>query len=245
MKKVLIIGATSTIAQEVSKCFATDSAWLFLVGRSQEKLTVIAEDLLIRGAGKVESLSLDLDNPESHAELVSTATKALGALDIVLIAYGTLPNQKACQQHVGTTLKEFTTNCTSAVSLLTHLANYFEEQHGGCIAVITSVAGDRGRQSNYVYGAAKGALSIFLQGMRNRLSKKGVNVLTIKPGFVDTPMTAGVPKNFLFADPAVVGKRIFKAIMNGEEILYVPWFWRWIMLIIKGIPESIFKKLQL
>jgi decaprenylphospho-beta-D-erythro-pentofuranosid-2-ulose 2-reductase len=245
MKKVLIIGATSTIAREVSKCFAADSAWLFLVGRSQEKLTVITEDLLIRGAGKIESFALDLDNLSLHAELVPAAIKALGGLDVVLIAYGTLPNQKACQQHVETTLKEFMTNCISAVSLLTHLANYFEEQRGGCIAVITSVAGDRGRQSNYVYGAAKGALSIFLQGMRNRLSKVGVRVLTIKPGFVDTPMTAGVPKNFLFADPAVVGKRIFKAIMKGEEILYVPWFWRWIMLIIKGIPESIFKKLQL
>ena len=245
MKKVLIIGATSTIAQEVSKCFAKDSAWLFLVGRSQEKLTVIAEDLMIRGAGKIESLALDLDNMGSHAELVPAAIKALGGLDVALIAYGTLPNQKACQQHVETALKEFTTNCTSAVSLLTHLANYFEEQRGGCIAVITSVAGDRGRQSNYVYGAAKGALSIFLQGMRNRLSKEGVRVLTIKPGFVDTPMTAGLPKNFLFADPAVVGKRIFDAIMKGEDIVYVPWFWRWIMLIIKVIPESIFKKLQL
>ena len=245
MKKVLIVGATSTIAQEVSKCFAKDSAWLFLVGRNQANLTVIAEDLRIRGAGKVESLSLDLDNLGAHSELVSTATKVLGGLDIVLIAYGTLPNQKACQQHVETTLKEFMTNCISTVSLLTHLANYFEEQRCGCIAVITSVAGDRGRQSNYVYGAAKGAISIFLQGMRNRLSKEGVRVLTIKPGFVDTPMTAGLPKNFLFADPAVVGKRIFKAIMSGEDIVYVPWFWRWIMLIIKIIPESIFKKLQL
>ncbi|MEO7863983.1 MAG: SDR family oxidoreductase [Nitrospirales bacterium] len=245
MKKVLIIGATSAIAQEVSKCFAQDSAWLFLVGRSQGKLTIIAEDLLIRGAGKVESLSLDLDNLGLHGELVLTATKALGGLDVALIAHGTLPNQKECQQHVETTLKEFTTNCISAISLLTHLANYFEGQRCGCLAVITSVAGDRGRQSNYVYGAAKGAISIFLQGMRNRLSKEGVRVLTIKPGFVDTPMTAGLPKNFLFADPAVVGKRIFDAIMKGEDIVYAPWFWRWIMLIIKVIPESIFKKLQL
>lgn len=245
MKKVLIVGATSTIAQEVSKCFAEDSAWLFLVGRNQSNLTVIAEDLRIRGAGKVESLSLDLDNLGAHSELVSAATKALEGLDVVLIAYGTLPNQKACEQHVETALKEFTTNCISVISLLTHLANYFEAQHGGCIAVITSVAGDRGRQSNYVYGAAKGAISIFLQGMRNRLSRGGVRVLTIKPGFVDTPMTAGLPKNFLFADPAVVGKRIFKAIMSGEDILYVPWFWRWIMLLIKVMPELIFKKLRL
>lgn len=245
MKKVLIIGATSAIAQEVSKCFAKDSAWLFLVGRNQGKLTVIAEDLRIRGAGKIESLSLDLDNLGLHSELVSTATKALGGLDIVLIAHGTLPNQKFCEQNVEGTLKEFMTNCISSVSLLTHLANYFEKQRCGCIAVITSVAGDRGRQSNYVYGAAKGAISIFLQGMRNRLSKTGVSVLTIKPGLVDTPMTAGLPKNFLFADPSLVGRRIFKAIMKGEEIVYVPWFWRWIMFMIRVMPESIFKKMRL
>ncbi|HSL04728.1 MAG TPA: SDR family oxidoreductase [Nitrospiraceae bacterium] len=245
MKKVLIIGATSTIAQEVSKCFAKESAWLFLVGRNQANITVIAEDLRIRGAGKVESLSLDLDNLGLHSELVPTAAKALGGLDIALIAYGTLPNQKVCEQNVETGLKEFMTNCIGVVSLLTHLANYFEKQESGCIAVITSVAGDRGRQSNYVYGAAKGATSIFLQGMRNRLSKVGVRVLTIKPGFVDTPMTAGLPKNFLFADPAAVGTRIFKAITNGEEILYVPWFWRWIMPIIRTIPESIFKRMKL
>lgn len=245
MKKVLIVGATSTIAQEVSKCFAKDSAWLFLVGRNQANLTVIAEDLRIRGAGKVESLCLDLDTHGLHGELVSTATTALGGLDIALIAHGTLPSQKVCEQNVETTLKEFTTNCISVVSLLTHLANYFEKQRYGCIAVITSVAGDRGRQSNYIYGAAKGAISIFLQGMRNRLSKVGVRVLTIKPGLVDTPMTAGLPKTFLFADPSVVGKRIFKAIMKGEEIVYVPWFWRWVMLIIKTIPESIFKRMKL
>jgi decaprenylphospho-beta-D-erythro-pentofuranosid-2-ulose 2-reductase len=245
MKKVLVVGATSTIAQEVSKCFAEDSAWLFLVGRNQANLTVIAEDLRIRGAGKIESVCLDLDTLGLHSELVSTATKALGGLDMALIAHGTLPNQKVCEQNVETTLKEFMTNCISVVSLLTHLANYFEKQRYGCIAVITSVAGDRGRQSNYIYGAAKGAISIFLQGMRNRLSKVGVRVLTIKPGLVDTPMTAGLPKTFLFADPSVVGKRIFNAIMKGEEIVYVPWFWRWVMLIIKTIPESIFKRMKL
>lgn len=245
MKKVMIIGATSTIAQEVSRCFAEDSAWLFLVGRNPAKLTVIGEDLRVRGAGKVESLVLDLDNLDLHRDLVSRVTKALGGLDVVLIAHGTLPNQTICEQNVEATVKEFRTNCLSVVSLLTHLANYFEKERGGCIAVITSVAGDRGRQSNYIYGAAKGAISIFLQGMRNRLSKAGVSVLTIKPGLVDTPMTAGLTKNFLFADPSRVGKRIFKAIMKGEEIVYVPWFWRWIMFMIRVMPESIFKKMPL
>jgi decaprenylphospho-beta-D-erythro-pentofuranosid-2-ulose 2-reductase len=245
MKKVLIVGATSTIAQEVCKCFARDSAWLFLVGRNQANVNVIADDLRIRGAGKVESLCLDLDIPGFHSDIVSMAAKALDGLDMALIAHGTLPNQKVCEQNVETTLKEFMTNCISVISLLTHLANYFEKQRSGCVAVITSVAGDRGRQSNYVYGAAKGAVSIFLQGMRNRLSKVGVRVLTIKPGLVDTPMTAGLPKSVLFADPSAVGKRIFNAIMRGEEIVYVPWFWRWIMLIIRTIPESVFKRMTL
>lgn len=245
MKKVLIVGATSTIAQEVCKCFARDSAWLFLVGRNHANVTMIAEDLRIRGAGKVESLCLDLDIPDYHCEIVSMAAKALDGLDLALIAHGTLPNQKVCEQNVETTLKEFMTNCLSVISLLTHLANYFENQRRGGVAVITSVAGDRGRPSNYVYGAAKGAVSIFLQGLRNRLSKVGVRVLTIKPGLVDTPMTAGLPKNMLFADPAAVGTRIYHALLREEEIVYVPWFWRWIMLVVRTIPDFIFKRMTL
>ena len=137
------------------------------------------------------------------------------------------------------------TNALSVISLLTLLANHFEQQRHGCIAVISSVAGDRGRQSNYVYGTAKGALSIFLQGLRNRLHKSGVQVLTVKPGFVDTPMTASLPKGPLWATPEKVAEDIDKAIENKRNVLYTPSFWFLIMAIIKSVPESIFKRLSL
>jgi len=161
------------------------------------------------------------------------------------VAYGTLSNQTTCTKNVAETIKEFTVNCTSVISLLTLLANHFEQQRKGSLAVITSVAGDRGRQSNYVYGAAKGAVSIFLQGLRNRLNPFGVTVLTLKLGFVDTPMTAHIPKNPLFANPQAVGKRIYKAVKTQEDVVYIPSFWRPIMAMITHIPERIFKRLEL
>jgi decaprenylphospho-beta-D-erythro-pentofuranosid-2-ulose 2-reductase len=163
----------------------------------------------------------------------------------MLVAHGTLPDQALCQRDVNLTLHELSTNFLSVVSLLTLFGNYFEENRRGCLAVISSVAGDRGRQSNYIYGSAKAAVTVFLQGLRNRLFKAGVTVITVKPGFVDTPMTARLPKNFLYADPAVVGQRIFKAIIKGQEVVYVPWFWRWIMMLVKFIPERFFKQMRL
>src|SRR5205823_5927368 len=131
---------------------------------------------------------LDLNDFDRHQEMVETAIQTLDGLDMVLISHGTLRDQQKCELSVEETLKEFTTNCTSVIALLTILANYFEQQKRGCIAVVSSVAGDRGRQTNYVYGAAKGAVSIFLQGLRGRLHKSRVTVVTIKPGMVDTPM---------------------------------------------------------
>jgi len=245
MQRVLIIGATSAIAQEVAKIYAADGSQIFLVARNSQKLEQVAEDLSVRRADRVEKLSLDLTNTDRHGEIVSTIDKLLGGIDIALIAHGTLPDQKACEINVHDTLQELQINFLSTVSLLTLLANYFEKQGSGCIAVISSVAGDRGRQSNYVYGAAKGGLSIFLQGLRNRLSKTGVCVLTIKPGFVITPMTVEFKKGILWAQPKNVANDIVSAIRKRKNVLYVPWFWRWIMLVIRNIPESIFKRMSL
>ena len=180
-----------------------------------------------------------------HDEILRVADKALDGIDITLIAHGTLPEQKECESSIDKTLQEFQINLISVVSLLTFLGNYFEKQGKGCIAVISSVAGDRGRQSNYVYGTAKGGLTIFLQGLRNRLSKAGVCVLTIKPGFVITPMTQNFKKGFLWAQPQQVARAIVRAIRKRKNVVYVPWFWRWIMLIIRSIPENIFKRMSL
>ena len=245
MRKVLIVGATSMIAYEVSKCFAAQGDHLLLVGRNEEKLSAVAADLGVRGVGKLHRRAVDLNQLDSHTEWVQEWIESLGGIDVALIAHGTLPDQSYCERDVQTTLTEFMTNCVSTISLLTVLANCFESRGHGCIAVISSVAGDRGRQSNYVYGAAKGAVSIFSQGLRNRLARRGVGMVTIKPGFVDTPMTAHLPKNFLYASAATVGQRIYQAIEKKEDVVYVPWFWRWIMLVIKCIPERFFKTAQL
>lgn len=245
MQRVLIIGATSAIAQEVAKIYAIDGSQIFLVARNSQKLEQVAQDLIVRGADSIEMLSLDLADIERHEEIVTSTDKLLGGIDIALIAHGTLPDQKACEINVHDTLQELQINFLSTVSLLTLLANYFEKQGSGCIAVISSVAGDRGRQSNYVYGAAKGGLSIFLQGLRNRLSKAGICVLTIKPGFVITPMTAEFKKGILWAQPKKVANDIVSAIRKRKNVLYVPWFWRWIMLVIRAIPENIFKRMSL
>jgi short-subunit dehydrogenase len=243
--KILMIGATSAIAHETAKCFARDGAEFFLVGRSSEKLEAVQNDLKVRGAKRAESYVLDLSQLDRHQEMVQLAIEALDGLDMVLIAHGTLGDQRLSQENVTKTLEEFTTNCTSVISLLTLLANYFEPRKCGCIAVISSVAGDRGRKANYLYGAAKGALTVFLQGLRNRLAKSGVAVVTIKPGFVDTPMTASMRKGLLFASPRKVGEGIYRAMLKGKEVVYLPWFWRPIMLVVKSIPEPVFKKLSI
>ena len=244
-QKILIIGATSAISHETAKYFAKNHAHIYLVARDPEKLQTLKNDLTVRGATRVEAHQLDLNNLDQHQEVIQTAIETLDGLDTVLISYGTLGDQQLCQQSVTKTIEELTTNFTSVISFLTILANYFEQQRHGCIAVVTSVAGDRGRPSNYVYGTSKGAVTIFLQGLRSRLSKSSVTVLTIKPGLVDTPMTAGLKKGPLFAQPGQIGKGIYKAISKRKDVVYLPWFWRPIMFIVRSLPEPIFKRLSL
>ena len=245
MRHILIIGATSAIAEATARRFAQDGDRLYLVARNPDRLVAVASDLKTRGATQVEIMVMDANDMDRHAELVAQAEAALGGLDTVLIAHGTLPNQKACEASFETTLQEIQSNCLSVISLLTHAANRFEAQKHGTIAVISSVAGDRGRQSNYVYGTAKAAVSTFLQGLRGRLFRSGVHVITIKPGFVDTPMTAGFRKGLLWASSEKVGDGIHRGIQRKRDVVYLPWFWRWIMVIIRMIPESIFKRTKL
>lgn len=246
MKKVLILGATSAIAQEAAKIFAARGDKLLLAGRSGAKVEAVAADLRQRGAAAVETEIADLADTTTHEALVNGAVAKLGGLDTVLLAYGTLGNQKKCEQDWAAAELELRTNFVSAASLLGRVANVLEAQRSGTIGVISSVAGDRGRQSNYVYGSAKAALSAFTSGLRNRLFKSGVAVVTIKPGFVDTPMTAAFPKGGpLWAKPDKVARSIVRAIDGRKTIIYVPFFWRWIMLIIKSVPEFMFRKLKL
>lgn len=245
-KKIVVFGATSAIASEVLKCFAADGYECCLVARDDNKLSATAEDLLVRGAAGVVTISENLSEYGQHDVLFGKIAENFGDYDKVLIAYGTLSDQNSCEASFENTLNELNINMISVISLLTRIANTLEKQGSGQVAVISSVAGDRGRQSNYVYGTAKGALTLYLQGLRNRLSKSNVNVLTIKPGFVDTPMTkAFTKKGLLWAKPDAIGKSIYKAMKTERDVVYLPWFWQWIMLIIKLIPESIFKKLSL
>jgi decaprenylphospho-beta-D-erythro-pentofuranosid-2-ulose 2-reductase len=162
-----------------------------------------------------------------------------------LISHGVLGDQQAAEADFEVAAAILHTNFISTVSLLTWLGNYFQAQQGGALAVVSSVAGDRGRKSNYVYGASKGALNIFLEGMRNRIDRDGVQVLTIKPGFVDTPMTAHVAHNALFATPDQVARGLLKAVEQRRDVAYLPWFWAWIMLLVRAIPRSRFKKMNM
>jgi decaprenylphospho-beta-D-erythro-pentofuranosid-2-ulose 2-reductase len=245
MQKILIIGATSAIAEACAKRFAGQGHRLYLLARNASRLESLAQDLRVRGAAAVYCATFEANALETHQALLEQVKTELQGLDRVLIAHGTLSDQQACEQSVELTLQELQTNALSVIALLTLLAGHFEQQRHGCIAVISSVAGDRGRQSNYIYGTAKGALSIFLQGLRNRLQKSDVQVLTIKPGFVDTPMTAAFPKGPLWATPEKVALDIDKAIEKKKDVLYTPGFWMLIMFVIRSLPETLFKRLSL
>jgi decaprenylphospho-beta-D-erythro-pentofuranosid-2-ulose 2-reductase len=244
MKKILIIGACSAIAQETAKCFARDGAMLYLADLKIERLETVRNDITAQFPVEIFIEQFDPSEFDKHENIFRYAENTIGGLDAVLIAYGTLPDQLNIQQNVGEIIKEFTLNCTSIISVATHAANYFEKRQNGCIAVISSVAGERGRRSNYIYGSAKGAVSLYLQGLRSRLLDSGVQVITIKPGLVDSPMTAHLKKNFLFASPKTVGEGIYQAIIGGKDVVYIPKFWKLIMTIVKLIPEGIFKKLN-
>ncbi len=245
MQRILIIGATSAIAEAVARQYAGRGASLYLLARDTERLTGLTADLKIRGASAVWHAAFDANDFERHEAILDCAIAEMGGVDVAMIAHGTLGDQKACERSFDLTLRELNTNAISVMSLLTHLANRLEAKRHGTIAVISSVAGDRGRQSNYVYGAAKGAVSIFLQGLRNRLCKSGVHVLTIKPGVVDTPMTASFKKGLLWAQPETVARGILKAIDGQRNEVYLPFFWRFIMMIIRSIPEAVFKRASL
>lgn len=246
MKNILIMGATSAIAQACARRWAAQGASLLLAGRKAERLEQIAADLRVRGAARVDVAVLDANDLPAQAALVQRCATDFAPLDVALIAHGTLPDQAACERDAALALREFANNATSVIALLTALAPVFEQQRRGVIAVISSVAGDRGRPSNYVYGSAKAAVSAFCEGLRARLFRSGVHLMTIKPGFVDTPMTAGLPlPGPLVAQPDTVAARIVRGVDQRRDVLYTPAFWALIMLIIRSIPGFVFKRLTL
>ena len=240
INNIAVFGATSAIAFETCKIFAQEGKSFTLIARDKEKLESVKNDLLTRGAKKVETIAQKLALIEEHKSLY----KKIKDIDLLFIAYGILPQQEECNQNFETEMHNFQVNFLSVCSILNYFSRHLEEKKSGTIAVITSVAGDRGRQSNYSYGTAKGALSIYLQGLRHRLYRSNVNVIDIKPGFVDTPMTKDIKKNFLFAKPNKIAERIYKNIEVNSE-LYCPWFWKWVMSVIKILPKRVFIRTNL
>lgn len=246
MKNIVIVGATSAIATACAREWAAKGARFFLVARNQDRMEQTAADLTARGAASAATYRLDLDTLDEHAAMLAACAAQMDSIDIVLVASGTLPDQAACQNDPAVAVREFHTNALSLIALLTPLANRLEAQRHGVLAVISSVAGDRGRPSNYLYGSAKAALQAFLEGLRARLFKVGVHVLDIKPGFVATPMTEGLPlPGPLVATPEKVAKDIVRAVERRKDVLYTPWFWWGIMLIIRNVPRFLFKRASL
>jgi decaprenylphospho-beta-D-erythro-pentofuranosid-2-ulose 2-reductase len=243
--KILVLGATSGIAEATCRIWASQGASLFLVARNAEKLAAVAADLKVRGASYVDTAVADLDDTEKHPALLAHAVNSLTGMDIAYLAHGILGDQLHAEQDFNTAAQILHTNFMAPVSLLTWLANYCVQRHSGTLAVISSVAGDRGRKSNYLYGSSKAGLSAFLGGLRNRVDREGVTVLAIKPGPTKTAMTAGMPKSEKFADVDSVAESIVKAIDSRQDTLYVPFQWQPIMFIIRNIPERVFKKLNL
>ena len=241
--RVLVVGATSALATEVARRYAERGATLVLAARNPSRLEAVGDDLRVRGAAGVETMVLDVLDRAAHPAVVKRAFE--GGLDVALIAHGDLPDQERCQANPQEAARTLELNLVSTVELLTLLAAAFEAQRSGTIAVISSVAGDRGRQSNYVYGAAKAGVSAFLQGLRQRLHPAGVRVVTLKPGFVDTPMTAHLPRNPMASSARRAGGAIYRAVEARRDVAYIPWFWRPVMALIRAMPERLFKRLRL
>ncbi len=244
-RKILVLGATSGIAEATCRIWAAQGASLFLVARNAEKLAAVAADLRTRGANFVDTAVADLDDTENHPQLLAHAVNSLTGMDIAYLAHGILGDQAEAEQDFNAAAQILYTNLLAPVSLLTWLANFCVQRRAGVLAVISSVAGDRGRKSNYVYGSSKAGLSAFLGGLRNRVDREGVTVLTIKPGPTRTAMTAGMPKSDKFADVDSVAESIVKAIDKRQDVLYVPFQWGPIMWVIRSIPERLFKKQNL
>ena len=243
---VLIVGATSTIAQAVARQLAVRGNNLVLAGRRIKELDRLARDLRLRHEIQVVVKRFDALETDRHGDFFNACTNALAdELDGVIVAHGYLGSQHDAEQDFNEARTIIETNFTSCVSILEHAAAYLETRGAGYICVISSVAGDRGRQSNYIYGSAKAGLTAYLQGLRNRLFKNRIAVITVKPGFVNTKMTYGQQGTFLVAKPERVARDICRAIQKRKDVVYTPWFWGGIMVIIKLIPETIFKRMKL
>lgn len=243
---VAIFGATSDIAACVARRYAEAGWRLVLFGRNEDLLAARAADLQVRGAAGVHLHRADFTETGALPQVAAAAWEDVPRVDVALIAYGSLPDQAAAESDRESCEAALQLNFISPVLLANELARQFEAQGHGAIAVISSVAGDRGRASNFIYGAAKGGLQRYLEGLRHRLSRSGVEVLDIRPGFVSTKMTRALGgKGPLWATPDAVAADIVRAISKRRSVLYTPWFWRGIMTIVRSLPRSVLHRTKL
>jgi decaprenylphospho-beta-D-erythro-pentofuranosid-2-ulose 2-reductase len=238
---VLILGATSGIARAVAAEFASHKHALILAGRRREELEALAADLNLRHGVRTQTTTFDISDEASLRACLSAAGDVLVG---VVLCVGYLGDQAAAETDLREARRILDINFTECVLALNIIASHFERRREGFICAVSSVAGDRGRLSNYLYGSAKGGLSTCLQGLRNRLFQSNVRVITVKPGFVDTRMTFGKPNLFLVASPETVARGVYRAIVDGKDVVYLPWFWRLVMFAVRAIPESLFKRLR-
>ena len=243
MKQLLILGATSDIARALAYKFAAEGYNLTLAARKSERLAEVVSDIEIRSRVKAAIVEFDVLDYAGHAAFYAGLQPKP---DVAIAVFGYLGNQATAQADFSEAEKIIQTNYTGAVSILNIIANDFEQRQSGAIIGVSSVAGDRGRGSNYMYGSAKAGFSAYLSGLRNRLAKSNVQVITVKPGFVRTKMTEGLPlPGPVTAKAEQVARDVFKAYQGRRNEVYTLWMWRYIMLVIKLIPEAIFKRLNL
>lgn len=243
--KIIIIGATSAIARSTARLYAEQNSQIFLVGRDERRLRELKADLELRGANSIENLTLDITNCNEHANVINKSIQFLGHIDIAIICHGSLPDQKKCESNFREIEKAININGLTTISFCTEISKQLELQKAGTLAVITSVAGDRGRQPNFIYGAAKSMVSTYLQGLRGKLLPFDVHVIDIKPGLVDSPMTAKFEKGALWSTPELVAINIVSGIKKKRHTIYTPSYWRFIMAAVCSIPEVIFKKMKI
>ncbi|MBK5945365.1 short-chain dehydrogenase [Rhodobacter veldkampii DSM 11550] len=240
----IILGATSAMARAFARSLAAEGAGLLLAGRDGAELALLAQDCRLRGARLAEAMAFDTRDAATFAALIARAAAEPGPISAAVFA-GSMPPQAAIDADPALIEGVVADNFAGPARFLQMLAPVIEARGAGTVVGVGSVAGDRGRLGNYVYGAAKAGFHAYLSGLRNRLGRAGGHVVTVKPGFVDTAMTWGLPGMFLVARPEAVAADIRSAILRRRNVIYTPFFWRWIMLIIRTIPEPIFKKLKI
>jgi NADP-dependent 3-hydroxy acid dehydrogenase YdfG len=244
MKNILVLGATSSIAQAYCRLCVPAGARFWLLGRNAERLRIVAEDLMVRGAGAAEWRTFKPGDFGGLSEGIDGVFQAWGRVDVFLAAQGALPSQEECERAPERLTEFFQGSAVEVMQAALQVASRFEEQGDGACVILGSVAGDRGRRGNYIYGGAKAALDTFCDGLRQRLTSRG-RVILVKPGPVDTPMTAHLDKTALFTTPEKVAKVIERALARpGAFVVYAPGYWRWIMMIVKCLPGSVVKKMR-